>query len=66
MTAPIDAKLATEYGIADWPADKRATAYQHLSDMLHDLDKWPQYRVAIIRSTREALEATRDSKDVEI
>jgi hypothetical protein len=65
MTDTIHAKLAAEYGIDDWPADKCVRAYQHLSEMLHDLEKWPMYRAAIIRSTREALEATRDSKDVE-
>jgi hypothetical protein len=65
MTDPIYAKLAAKYGIDNWPEAKRAIAYQHLSEMLHDLEKWPLDREAIIRSTRDALEATRDSKDVE-
>ena len=57
-------KLAAEYKIDTWPPDKRATGYQHLADMARDLRDFPKYRVAIVRDTREALAATRDTKDV--
>jgi hypothetical protein len=57
-------QLAAEFGIDAWPDPRRAEAYQHLAEMEEEIDLFPFDEAEIIRDTREALAALRDTKDV--
>ena len=57
-------QLAVEFGIDAWPAEKRQLATILLDNLASDLAYHPKYQAAIIRDTRSALAALRDTKDV--
>jgi hypothetical protein len=60
----ISDKLAAEFGIDAWDERKRKEAIILLQNLEGDLLDHPKYQAAIIRDTREALAALRDTKDV--